>query len=866
MQNQKQLMRLAALFLLVFAAVLTLSPVVKYRSWQVDLRWFHWIGLTLVSFGFFFLQHTLEKCGRNVDPFLLPIIYLFSGWGLLTIFRLGTFYGLRQTLWILAGLLLTWFLVTRKQSVMQLLQKYNLVGLLLGLGLLTATIFWGIFPGGDGPTLWLRILGFNIQPSEFLKLFFIIFLSAYFAKEKDKQRTLKSILPTLFVFLVICGTLVYQNDFGTALIFVIIYATYLFFYTGQKRVFGSIVLAFLLFGVLGYQFFDIFSTRISAWLTAWQDPSGGSYQVIQSILSIAAGGVLGSGPGLGFPNVVPLAHSDFIFAAIAEETGLIGTSCFMICLALMLERGYKMARNAINPFQSYIAAGVTTYLITQSILIIGGNIRLLPITGVTLPFVSYGGSSYISAFLAISMLFCMDTSQEENAGRSVQRELIKKPLIVLGTLFMVAIALVEGVLFWWSYVKADNLQYRSDNPRLIYADQFVERGTIYDRDYFPLAVTKGKVGSFYRYYPYPQLSTTVGFRHIRYGHAGIEEYLNAYLRGYQGYPQSTIWFTHLVYDQPPEGVDVRLTLDLDIQRRLDELMMGYQGAAIVLDITSGEILASSSQPGFDANELDENWYAWNQDGRAPFLNRVMQGSYPAGSILIPFTLNEEELQGLISSSLLLSLQSENSQSPCLLALQGEAAINDAMQNGCQAALFSLVGNLSGEQLRQRLAGFGFFASPAIGLPLSATYFTENLAVTVAYVAGSDQIRFSPLMVARAAALVSNAGESVDLSLVLDLNNKSLQTGENLQEVDAALPSRTQIDFLMDSFFKKRGNSWEFSGFSEDANGIYQWVMQGTINGIQNKRTVVVIVLENASAAQALSISNAIYDFVQQMDN
>ncbi|MGV8027031.1 MAG: FtsW/RodA/SpoVE family cell cycle protein [Anaerolineaceae bacterium] len=866
MRNQKHLMGLAALFLFLFAVILTLSPIVKYRSWQVDLRWFHWIGFVLISAGFFFLQHTLVKCSRNVDPILLPVIYLLTGWGLLTIFRLGTFYGFRQTLWILASLFLTWFLVTRKQSILALLQKYNLVGLFLGLGLLVATIFLGIFPGGNGPTLWLRILGVNIQPSEFLKLFFIIFLSAYFAKEKDKPRTLKTILPTLVVFLVISGILVFQNDFGTTLIFLIIYATYLFFYTGQKRVFGLIVLAFLLFGGLGYHFFDIFSTRISGWLSSWEDPSGGAYQVIQSILSIAAGGVLGTGPGLGFPNVVPLAHSDFIFSAIAEETGLIGTSCFLICLALLLVRGYKIARNASTPFQSYIAAGVTTYLITQAVLIIGGNTRLLPITGVTLPFVSYGGSSYVSAFLAISMLFCMDLPKTKARNLSKQNNLIKKPLFVLGSLFILAFLAIEGVLFWWSFVKADDLQKRSDNPRLIYADQFVERGTIYDRDFSPLAVTQGEVGSFYRYYPYPQLSTTIGFSHSRYGHSGIEEYLNSTLRGFQGYPQSYIWFTYLAYDQPPKGVDVQLTLDLDIQRELDTLITGFQGAGIVLDAETGEILASSSQPGFDANALDENWSAWNRDEGAPFLNRVMQSSYPAGSILIPFLLDESQWQEFSSIPIASELQSENSASPCLLSMQPGATFRDALQSGCQTALFSLIGNLTEEQIEQRLTEFGFFSTPSIGLPLSETVFGSNLETPIAYIAGTSQIRFSPLMVAKATALISDQGEAVDLSIILSPVEEKTQDSDSSQVADSQTISSEHLNFLFNDFLKTNGDSWEYSGFSEDENGIYQWMIQGTLPREQNKRTIVVIVLENADAAQALHISNSIYDFVQQMDD
>ena len=863
MRIQKHLMGLATLFLFLFAVILTLSPAVKYRSWQIDLRWYHWVGFVLITIGFFFLQYTLEKCGRNVDTFLLPIIYLFSGWGLLTIFRLGTAYGFRQTLWITTSLFLTWFLVTRKHSVMQFLQKYYLAGLFIGLGSLAATIIWGIFPGGDGPSLWLNILGVTIQPSEFLKLLFIIFLSAYFAKEQGKERTFKTIFPTLAAFLLICGILVFQNDFGTTLIFVVIYATYLLFYTGQKRVFGSIILAFLLLGGLGYHFFDIFSTRISGWLLSWQEASSGAYQVVQSILSIASGGVFGTGSGLGFPGVVPLTHSDFIFTAIAEETGLIGTSCFIICLALLLVRGYKMARSANTAFQSYIAAGVTTYLVMQSILIISGNIRLLPITGVTLPFVSYGGSSYVSAFLAVSMLFCMDLPEKKPKKRTKQKDLINKPLLALGSIFLIIIMLIEGVLFWWSYLRADELQNRPDNPRLIYADLYVPRGTIYDRDYYPLAFTQGETGSFYRVYPYPALSTTIGFSHSRYGYSGIEKYLNSYLRGYKGYSQAAVWFSYLVYDQPPEGVDVQLTLDLDIQRQLDTLMNGFTGAGIVMDADSGEILASSSLPGFDANALDLNWAEWDQNEDAPFLNRVMQGSYPAGSVLLPFLMDEDLWQRLIPNPVLNELPGEKSSSPCVLFREPEMTFKDLIQNGCQTAIFCATANLSGEQIQEKLSEFGFYSLPSIGLPLSGTIFPEVIDLSQIYSTSGNQIRFSPFMAAKAALLISNQGNPVAPSLILSPDAAELQNSTVEIEEETPSASPELIQFLLEHVLRTENDSWQYSGISEDRNGIYQWVIQGSLPEAQEKRTIVVIVLENADAAQAVSISNTIFDFVQQ---
>lgn len=850
-------MVLAAAFLFLYAVILTLSPVLRYRSWQVDLRWIHWIGLAIISSGFFFLQHVVSRCRKNYDTFLFPIIYLLSGWGLLTISRLNSYFGLRQTAWILAALLTTLFLVTCKRSIVPYLEKYALLGLILGIAFLAATMLWGSFPGGNGPALWLRILGVNVQPSEFLKLLFIIYLSAKFAGTQKGNRKFKTIIPSIFFFLLISAILIWQNDFGTTLIFLLIYATYLYFYTGKTRVFGLIVLSFLLLAVIGYQYFDIFSTRISAWLLPWDDPTGGAYQVVQSILSIAAGGIIGSGPGLGFPNVVPLAHSDFIFSAIAEETGLLGTSCFIILLAILLWRGYKNAHFAPTPFQGYIAAGVTTYLITQSILIIGGTIRLLPITGVTLPFVSYGGSSYISVFLAISMLYCTDIPARSGKKSTQSQGPLDKPIKVLGTIFLITFFIIECVLFWWSYIQADGLQNRSDNPRLIYADQYVRRGTIYDRNGIPLAITEGESGSYYRYYLYSDLSNTVGFSHTRYGRSGIEEKLNGYLRGYAGYPATTIWFNHLVYDQPPTGIDVHLTLDLDTQQQLDAQMAAFFGAGIVLDAESGEILAIASHPSFDANTLTDNWNVWNNDESAPFLNRVMQGAYPAGGILTPFLITQEKWDEFSNMPLSNEISSEEDYSACFLSSEEDPTFSVALRNGCNFALLSLLSDLSSKQIQEYLTTFGFFSHPTLGVPLSEVNFKSEVSHPIQYIVGNDQIRFSPLMVAKAASLISNNSENIPLKLILDPTEAVIESSSGSFPNSFILP----IQFLLDEFFQHEGNAWLFNATSSDENGVYQWSIRGTYPQAGSKRTIIVIVLENGSAENARAISTAVYDYI-----
>jgi cell division protein FtsW (lipid II flippase) len=151
--------------------------------------------LLIISIGFFVLQSVLSRCSKNYDTFLFPIIYLLSGWGLLTISRLNTYFGLRQTTWILAALLTTLFLVTRKRSIMPYVEKYALVGLILGIAFLAATMLWGSFPGGDGPALWLHILGVNVQPSEFLKpsLLFIFLCNLPERKKRAENSGLSSL-------------------------------------------------------------------------------------------------------------------------------------------------------------------------------------------------------------------------------------------------------------------------------------------------------------------------------------------------------------------------------------------------------------------------------------------------------------------------------------------------------------------------------------------------------------------------------------------------------------------------------------------------------------------------------------------------
>jgi hypothetical protein len=398
-------------------------------------------------------------------------------------------------------------------------------------------------------------------------------------------------------------------------------------------------------GLLGYLVFDVIRLRVEAWLNPWLDPAGRSYQIVQSLLAVANGGLFGRGPGLGSPSLVPVAHSDFIFTAIAEENGLVGVIGFLLLLGFLAQRGLRIAIHASEPFRRYLAAGLTTFLVAQSVLIIGGNLRLLPLTGVTLPFVSYGGSSLLVSFVIALLLLHTSTSPtpgdplltntrrpKQVYNSSATASILQSSVFYLTTFLMTALVATALVAGWWAYVHGPDLLTRTDNPRRAIADRSVPRGNLLDRRAIPIAETTGQTGDLVRVVRYPHLGSIIGYSHPIYGQSGLEASLDPILRGVQGNDPLTIWWNHLLYGQPPPGLDIRLTLDINLQLTADELLTGHTGALILLNAENGEILVMASHPTFDPNELENQWDGLIQDPQSPLLNRATQGRYPTGDL------------------------------------------------------------------------------------------------------------------------------------------------------------------------------------------------------------------------------------------
>jgi cell division protein FtsW (lipid II flippase) len=625
-QIQGRLLTLAAAFLFLYSLILTLAPAARARSWDVQYHWSQWLGFG-VWVVVFFLAHTqIKRRIPEADPYLLPLAAMLTGWGILTIYRLVPDFGFRQTIWLaVCGLI--FLLGLRLSPELRFLRRYKYIWLTGGLLLTALTLIFGTDPGGGYEHAWLGCCGIYFQPSEPLKLLLIVYLAAYLADRLPLSlRTMPLLAPTAVVLGISLLLLAVQHDLGTASIFIFLYTIILFIAIGKKRILLVSLVGLAVAGIGGYFLFNVVRLRIDAWINPWLDPSGGSFQIVQSLMAVANGGTSGRGPGMGSPGLVPVAISDFVFVAIAEETGLVGTLGLLAMIGFFVARGLHTAMRAPDGFRRILAAGLVAYIGAQSILIIGGNVRFFPLTGVTLPFVSYGGSSLLTSVLALLILLFISCQPEDEPAPlpTPQPYLILAGLVGLG-LFGLAIANA-----WWAVWRGPDILTRTDNARRSIDDRYVKRGSLLDRNGTPIDFTLGNTGDFTRNYGYPDLASIIGYTDPVYGQAGLEATLDPYLRGLQGNPASSIWWNHLVYGQPPPGLDVRLSIDLDLQQHVDALLANRPGAIVLLNAETGEILAIASHPTFNPNLLDQQATALLKDPQSPLLDRAAQEAYPLG--------------------------------------------------------------------------------------------------------------------------------------------------------------------------------------------------------------------------------------------
>lgn len=858
---QSRLLSLATATLFFYSAAYTFAPAVRLHSWDVSLHWRHWIGFLIWLAGFLLLYRQVRRRLPDCDPLFLPIIALLTGWGLLTIWRLDESFGLRQTLWLAVSIGILWFGL-KLPSILLILRKYKYLWLTGGILLASLTFFFGVYPGGEGPHLWLNLFGIYLQPSEPLKLLLIVFLASYLADRIPVTYNLWQLLaPTFILFAAAISILLIQRDLGTTTLFVVLYAVVIYLASGKRRMLLLSALFVASAGLIGYSLFNVIKVRVEAWLNPWADPSGNSYQIVQSILGVASGGVFGRGIGLGNPGVIPVVHSDFIYSAIAEETGLTGSLILILLFGLLTVRGIRTAMNAPNQYQRFLAAGLTTYIVTQAILIIGGNLRLLPLTGVTLPFMSYGGSSLLTVLIAMFLLMLVSANGDQEPAPLARQT----PYLFIGGVLLAglaAIALSDG---WWSVIRSADLLARTDNPRRSITDYYAHRGSLLDNHNEPINATSGEPGDLQRTYYYPDLSAVTGYTSASYGQAGLEASLDDYLRGLHGNPSSMIWWYHLVYGQTPPGLNVRLSIDLDLQQMVDDVLDDYNGAVVLLDAESGEVLAMATHPTFDANNLDEKWSQWVSDPDSPLINRAVQGVYPIGTALTPFLLANFSEDTLPAAPTDLTFLYEGQTWPCALINQAdEITWRSAVQGGCPIALTTL-GNATGSvTLYDLYTELGFTTQPDIPLEVASPEISIPSNASAGELIGSGQARITPLQMALAAAALSNQGirPAVRLANSVQTPNAGWVSLPVNPSTDTGL---SNIDFAVDTLTSSDLPVWESLGWAANGDQEITWYLAGTLPDWQGSRVVLVVVLEEFNPLAAQQIGHTIMAAAESME-
>ncbi len=409
---------LAATFVGVALLAVSLAPYARANTWAVPAGGTG--GQALLIGGAWAVSLAVALWGvrralPSHDPYLLPAAYLLAGWGLAIIWRLAPAFALRQALWLAVATVGLLGAVIMPGDL-RWLRRYRYTWLLGGLVLTALTLLLGVNPSGYGERLWLSLgQWLYFQPAEILKVLVVVFLAAYLADRREllfqpagPHRLWQVALPHFFPLLLMWGfsmlILFVQRDLGMSTLFFAVFLVMLYLASGQMRyvLLGGALL--LLGGLIGFYVFDVVRLRVEAWWNPWLDAAGRSYQIVQSLIAMAAGGLIGRGPGLGAPTLIPVAHSDFIFAALAEEWGLLGMLGVVSLVGVIVFRGLRIALLAQGAFRQLLAGGLAALLGLQALIIMGGVLKIVPLTGLTLPFMSYGGSSLVASCCCLGLL------------------------------------------------------------------------------------------------------------------------------------------------------------------------------------------------------------------------------------------------------------------------------------------------------------------------------------------------------------------------------------------------------------------------------------------------------------------------------
>lgn len=422
---------LGALGLSAFALALVQWGALGTLDWTLLTYGAGLAGLTLG------LHLVLRVMARDADPFIVPIATMLNGLGLTMIHRLDLAAGstgweaagVRQMAWTAVALVIAIavLLVVRNYRI---LLRYRYLAMLSGAILLTMPLWPGIGRTVNGATIWVNIASMTFQPGEVAKIALAIFFAGYLMTARESLRSvgttfmgvrwprIRDLGPLLIIWVLAMGVLVFQRDLGTSLLYFGLFLAML--YVATNRILWLVIGGSLFFtgaSVAASQLSYV-QGRVDGWLDSFNptvyDAVGGSYQLVQGMFGMAEGGFIGSGLGQGQPNLVPLANSDYIVAALGEELGLFGIFGLLALYLLLVSRGFRVGFTGTDDFGRLLSTGLAFVLALQVFIVIGGITRIIPVTGLTTPFLAAGGSSLVANWIIVALLLRLSDDARAN--------------------------------------------------------------------------------------------------------------------------------------------------------------------------------------------------------------------------------------------------------------------------------------------------------------------------------------------------------------------------------------------------------------------------------------------------------------------
>lgn len=806
---------------------------------------------------------------KNADYLIINIVLFLIDLSLLFLFRLERDDAHKQLIYAFLStfcIIIIPFLFNVFNALYIKFKYLDFIFIFLIFSLLSLPYFFGVETYGAKNWVIIESLNnFSFQPSEFVKIIFIFYLSVAFSRAKNFKGL---ILPTVVSFLAIL-MLVSQVDFGGSLIFFTIYLTLLYATTSSEILLSLGVFSLSFVSVLAYRFVPHVKVRVDIFLDPFQDPFHKGFQILQSLFAIGTYAPFGSGFTRGYPSFVPVVASDFIFSGISEEFGALFGIFLIVLIFILFTRCIKISSVSNEKYLILLSLGICVSLFFQAFLIIGGDILLIPLTGVTLPFVSYGGTSLFVSIVMLAILLKIDifnyVSDAPLKPYILTRSNVQKTYVFYTIIYLALFA----SLFKFTFFESEKIVSSSHNPRVSKPNYQYIRGDILDINGKTLA-TSDENGN--RTYPYGRIFSHVVGANTN-GKTGIELSYNFTLDKAENELLSMT--KSLITSEKGKGQSIKTTLNTDLQEYIYERLGQNKGCVIVEEASTGRILAMVSYPNFSPRTYEADFSALSEDKENnPLINRATQGLYPPASVFkIVSTLDIiHNFEGYENYTYVCNGRTEidGEVVTCNNNEQhGEVDLQEAFTHSCNSFFASALYEMEKENpggLKQEAEQLLFNEKVPFSLPLSKSTFTmENGATTgeIMHTAiGQGNTLTTPLELSIIGQTIANGGVTMKPYVVDGILNEKgdyakRYVPDDIGRLMSLEDSQTLTEYMMSVVENGTARNAKLNGVTSAGKTGTAEVLGKKSHGLylafapaENPEIVVTVVLENSGGSSA----------------